>query len=68
LDKEAHKIKARRLPRFEALIPDELTGALTWKMGAWSGISPSGPSGGLLAGERCDRSEQLNTVKLIVRL
>jgi len=24
LDKEADKIKARRLPRFEALIPDEL--------------------------------------------
>ena len=24
MDKEADKIKARRLPRFEALIPDEL--------------------------------------------
>jgi len=28
----------------------------------------AGPFGGLHRGERCDRTEQLNTVKLIVRL
>jgi hypothetical protein len=51
-DKEADKIKARRLPRFEALIPDELARCVDVENGgAWSGISPSGTSGGLVAGE-----------------
>jgi hypothetical protein len=47
-------MKARRLPRFEALIPDELARCVDVENGAWSGIFLSVISGGpLVTMRRC---------------
>ena len=69
MDKVADKIKTRRLPRFEALIPDELARYVDVEYaGLVRYIVRAIPFGGLLAGELFDRQLWPNTVKSVFRL